>query len=698
MHKDNKNLIIGLLLITLEIALVSHGYSAYSYVGSYGTANMNGNQFVVVDKGCQVWVCSYDQNSIRVYHPNGNEAPFSPITTGKNSSGTVIKMYQPSGIAIDTAGIIYVSCDNGSTKNIFKYQSWDSTMINGFEPSFRPGDIDIDTSNNVYIVEKVSTTARVQFYVMNTAGTVLPGAPISVSASSTGTYVNRGIGINKNGTEVYLAGGTENKIWKFTGSVSRGTASFSPAADLVTGVSGASACEVNRQNQVYVSVTNDSAVRVYSNTGTLIQTLSGSGLVNPRGVGFYPGGDVIFIAQFASSMALQKWQVTPSVYIPVLGYHNVTTAWAPAHSLMISPDNLHDQITFLENHGYTVVSLATIYSYVVDGTPIPAKPVAFTFDDNYEGESTFGGMLLSAHGMPGVIFAHTNGIGGVYAQWSNASWSRLSTNEYNGIKTESHAITHPNMTSQTQSQAFSELTGSRAVILQKSPLHECDFFAYPYGADSYSSFPSASLPTLSARAGYAASFSYAGGFVSRISPIHNMPRVTMSGLDTLEDFKSRIGYTGGRIPQDPYIVDNDGNSNGTFATTGTWYTASTVANAVCGCYGEFYTYTGQGTGTKTATFTPGLDAAGSYKVYAWWNEDPKNASNTPYIINHASGSTTVRVNQKASGFSWNYLGTFSFLSGSTNTIVVRDDANGIINADAVKLEAVLTPIRDFMLY
>jgi len=48
-----------------------------------------------------------------------------------------------------------------------------------------------------------------------------------------------------------------------------------------------------------------------------------------------------------------------------------------------------------------------------------------------------------------------------------------------------------------------------------------------------------------------------------------------------------------------------------------------------------------------------------YKVYAWWNASVKQASNAPYTIHGATGSTVVLRDQRISGGAWNYLGTYT---------------------------------------
>ncbi len=683
------------LCILVMVAAGGMALAAYTQSG-YLSSGMAGNQYVVIDKGGQVWTCSYDQNSVRVFHPNGTEAPFSPISQGKNSSGALTGIYQPSGIGMDTAGIIYITCDFSSNHNVFKFQSWDGTPLNGFEVSYRIGDIDVDTSNRLFMVEKVAADT-VAFHVMDTTGTDFPGSPVIQAIS--GATVTRGIGVLPDSSKVYLASETLGKVLCFNGGIFGGTASYNLGADLALGLNVPGSCEVDAKGLIYVSVTNDNAVRIYQSNGTLNETLTHSSLYRPRGVGFYPNSQVLYIAQFNANTSLQRWTVNPSLIVPVLGYHNVTASWNADHGMLISPDNLADQLDFLQAHNYNVIGLDTYYSWWMNGTSLPENPIVMTFDDNYYGELHFGGSQLTTRNMPGIIFAHTNYVGTSNSTGPKASWSDLSSAEAQGLmRVESHTMNHVNLTSVSQPENFSEMTGSRNAIMANIPGKMCNYIAYPYGGDVYSSAsysPRGSIPTLAAKVGYHMAFSYAGGFSCRTTPLYNIPRVTMRGDDTLNGFKTRIGYSGSRILSDPFIVNNDGNGDGTISTVGSWSTATYLSNAHIGCYGLNFLVSAAGSGSNSVTFTPSLTQAGNYRVYAWWNSDTGRATNAPFSIQHKDGSALVRASQQSNGYSWYYLGTYPFNAGTAGKVTLTNDADGTVDADAVKFvyDSAMVPVE-----
>ena len=114
--------------------------------------------------------------------------------------------------------------------------------------------------------------------------------------------------------------------------------------------------------------------------------------------------------------------------------------------------------------------------------------------------------------------------------------------------------------------------------------------------------------------------------------------------------------------------------------TGTW-PFSTVSY---GYYGSAYRYRWAGVGDNTATWMVNIPEADSWEVYARWTSSSNRATDAPYTVNHADGSTVVLRNQEINGGSWVSLGVFDFNEGITS-IVLSDDADDVVIADGIKL-------------
>ncbi len=70
-------------------------------------------------------------------------------------------------------------------------------------------------------------------------------------------------------------------------------------------------------------------------------------------------------------------------------------------------------------------------------------------------------------------------------------------------------------------------------------------------------------------------------------------------------------------------------------------------------------------------------------MYARWPADPANATNAPYTVHYAGGITSVTMNQTQNGGDWNLLGTFTLDPALNPKVVLSDQANGVVVADAV---------------
>ena len=100
---------------------------------------------------------------------------------------------------------------------------------------------------------------------------------------------------------------------------------------------------------------------------------------------------------------------------------------------------------------------------------------------------------------------------------------------------------------------------------------------------------------------------------------------------------------------------------------------------------------GSGTNTATWAFT-GLPA-GSYDVLATWKPNNQNATNARYTLNGVAAPLINQriapddIQQSSNGSLWEKLGTV-IVNGSQLTVVLTDQANGNVIADAIRVVAV----------
>jgi hypothetical protein len=137
------------------------------------------------------------------------------------------------------------------------------------------------------------------------------------------------------------------------------------------------------------------------------------------------------------------------------------------------------------------------------------------------------------------------------------------------------------------------------------------------------------------------------------------------------------------------VLDND-SAGVTF--TGTWSNSTGTQYYDENYNGDAVPYrfasTTAGAETSVATYTPNIPQAGFYPVYAWAARGA-NRTTQLYRINHTGGLTEIRVDHRAVGFGWVYLGTYHFDSGSSATegsvqISNNSSVSGVVIADAIR--------------
>ena len=95
-------------------------------------------------------------------------------------------------------------------------------------------------------------------------------------------------------------------------------------------------------------------------------------------------------------------------------------------------------------------------------------------------------------------------------------------------------------------------------------------------------------------------------------------------------------------------------------------------------------------GKKSVTWTPNIPKAGKYEVRLSHCYNVRRATNTPVTIVHASGKTTIRINQQEvpkHGKLFRSLGVFKFKKGKAGSITISNEGTDgkYVIADAIQL-------------
>lgn len=209
--------------------------------------------------------------------------------------------------------------------------------------------------------------------------------------------------------------------------------------------------------------------------------------------------------------------------VPILMYHVLGTppAGTGLPELWVSKARLTEQIGALSKAGYQGVTLKAVWNAWTKGTPLPKKPVVFSFDDGYFSQAQIAAPALRKVGWPGVLNLAVRDLGpdGLPRHLAQQMVDR------DGWEVDSHTLTHPDLRTVSAAQLKQELVGSRTKIRELLGVTP-QFFCYPAG--KYDATVEAAVKA----AGYDAATTVDPGIAKRADDPFALPRVRITNADT----------------------------------------------------------------------------------------------------------------------------------------------------------------------
>lgn len=154
----------------------------------------------------------------------------------------------------------------------------------------------------------------------------------------------------------------------------------------------------------------------------------------------------------------------PATQVPVVAYHSIA---ANDHQHFIRHLSLpapifERQLQYLLRNGFQTVTLYDLHRFLRDGTPLPSRAIALTFDDGYLDNWVYAFPLLKKYGMKATVFVATDFVdptntcrptlddvwAGRIAErdlewWGHASWPELARMHASGVvDIQAHTKTH----------------------------------------------------------------------------------------------------------------------------------------------------------------------------------------------------------------------------------------------------------------
>lgn len=224
--------------------------------------------------------------------------------------------------------------------------------------------------------------------------------------------------------------------------------------------------------------------------------------------------------------------------IPVLAYHRFDPL--KPGSTTITTATLRSQLDWLVSHRYTVVPLADVVAMVKAHAQAPPNTIAITVDDGHVSVFTVLFPLILKYHTPVTLFIYPSAISKAsYA----LTWEQLKQMKASGlVDIEAHTYWHPDFRKEKADRlpAAYEKFVTNQLVRSKSVLEErlgfpVTLMAWPYGIHD------PDLEQAAARAGYTASFAYAGGLALPTSDLFAIPRIPVSNYAQGSAYASMLG-------------------------------------------------------------------------------------------------------------------------------------------------------------
>ncbi len=231
--------------------------------------------------------------------------------------------------------------------------------------------------------------------------------------------------------------------------------------------------------------------------------------------------------------------------VPVLCYHRFSSG--ELDSMSIKTSAFEEQMSWLKENGYTVISLDTAMGYVAGKVKtIPAKSVVITVDDGHKSVYSDMAPIVKKYKIPVTLFIYPSAISNAkYAM----TWEQLQELEKTKLfHVESHTYWHPNFKKEKKMLSAEEyaksvdkqLNGSKKKLEERMG-HEIKFLAWVFGI-----YDDALLVDAK-KSGYAAAFTIDRKHASSSDNLMALGRYMVVSKHTIKDFAHMVDGTEDRM-------------------------------------------------------------------------------------------------------------------------------------------------------
>jgi peptidoglycan/xylan/chitin deacetylase (PgdA/CDA1 family) len=178
----------------------------------------------------------------------------------------------------------------------------------------------------------------------------------------------------------------------------------------------------------------------------------------------------------------------------VLMYHKVNDL--PGNPLTMPVSLFDEQMDQLRKLGYTAVDLQAVLDHYVGNDPLPPRAVLITYDDGYHDNLDNAARILGKYGYPAVLFVpigylddshplpHEERLAAQGILNRTIDWSELLQVEREGIRIESHGISHRPLADLEVDEAAREIALSK-LRLEERLGRSVRAFSYVKGSEAH---------------------------------------------------------------------------------------------------------------------------------------------------------------------------------------------------------------------
>ena len=171
-----------------------------------------------------------------------------------------------------------------------------------------------------------------------------------------------------------------------------------------------------------------------------------------------------------------------TVEVPILVYHHVRQSLPVgshvARRLTVTAENFDQQMRYLKDEGYHVITFDALVDYCRKGSELPRKPVIISFDDGWADQFEYALPALEKYYYKATFFVVTNFVGAP----GFLSWPQLQKIRMQGMEIGSHSRSHPHLAKTSNPGFLWDQIYTSKQILERQLGAAVDEFAYPYGS------------------------------------------------------------------------------------------------------------------------------------------------------------------------------------------------------------------------